>query len=125
MGRIFTVVAMVAAMVFVSVPGAFAAGATDQETRQAAGWGCGEAVGLPAGHCISPGTIEQFAKIAEKGLTFQVQMFDEAGDFLTAEVATFEPSADDRACPHDPESPDGTYWAFVEGVLWVCHHQPE
>ncbi|HUO45624.1 MAG TPA: hypothetical protein VM470_02190 [Acidimicrobiia bacterium] len=82
---------------------------------------CG-CVGLPDGHCISPGTLKNFANIVAKGLTFQLLVFDGDGDFLTAEIATFKASADNRPCPHDPDSPDGTYWPFVEG-LYVCHHQ--
>lgn len=100
-----------------------AAQASVQDTIDDAGWGCAAEVGLPAGHCISPGTVKNFDKIVAKGLTFQLLVFDENGDFLTAEIATFNASADSRPCPNDPESPDGTYWEFVPG-LYVCHHQP-
>lgn len=31
--------------------------------------------------------------------------------------------ADNRPCPHDPGSPDGTWWEVIPGV-YVCHHQP-
>lgn len=31
--------------------------------------------------------------------------------------------ADDRPCPHDPGSDDGTWWEIVPGVF-VCHHRP-
>ncbi len=31
--------------------------------------------------------------------------------------------ADDRPCPHDPGSPDGTWWEVVPGTF-VCHHRP-
>jgi hypothetical protein len=104
---------------------ALANGASVQETLDAAGWGCAAEVGLPAGHCISPGTVTRWpdALIATGG-TFQLLVFDESGSFRTAEIATFKASADYRPCPNDPESPDGTYWEFVPG-LWVCHHQPE
>ncbi|NNC80667.1 MAG: hypothetical protein HKN94_11010 [Acidimicrobiales bacterium] len=31
--------------------------------------------------------------------------------------------ADNRPCPHDPGSPDGTWWEVIPDV-YVCHHQP-
>lgn len=102
-----------------------AALASDQSNKIDAGWGCAEAVGLPAGHCISPGTVSNFGKIVANGGTFQLLVFDEAGNFMTAEIATFKSSADDRPCPNDTDArnTDGTYWEFVPG-LYVCHHQP-
>lgn len=123
--RLTMVLTLVAMMAGAMAPTALAKGATDQETVEAAGWGCAGAVGLPAGHCISPGTVKRWpdALIASGG-TFQLLVFDESGNFRTAEIATFKASADGRPCPNDPESPDGTYWEFVPG-LWVCHHQPE
>lgn len=97
-----------------------------QSTLEESEWGCGSAVGLPAGHCISPGTVENFGNIVDKGLTFQLLVFDVDGDFVTAESATFNPLADSRPCPHDsdPRNTDGTYWEFVPG-LYVCHHQSD
>ena len=121
MKRLITAVTLAAMLLVVTAPSALA---SDQSTKEAAGWGCGEAVGLPAGHCISPGTVKNFDKIAAKGQTFQLLVFDEEGNFLTAEIATFKASAADRPCPNDPEAaPDYTYWAFIPDVLWVCHHQ--
>ncbi len=111
------------ALLMTTVPTAFASDGTDQETKEAAGWGCAAAVGLPAGHCISPGTVANWPDIIARGGTFQLQVFDEYGNFVTAEIATFQ-DAERRPCPHDPESPDGAYWEFVSG-LWVCHHRPE
>jgi hypothetical protein len=123
--RIAMALTVAAMMIGVMVPTTLASGSTDLERHEAAGWGCAGAVGLPAGHCISPGTVKRWpdALIASGG-TFQLLVFDEAGNFRTAEIATFKASADGRPCPDDPESPDGTYWEFVPG-LWVCHHQPE
>lgn len=116
-----TVVAM---MVGAMAPAALAAGAT-QATMEAAGWGCGDAVGLPDGHCISPGTVKRWPDLlfTDNG-TFELLVFDANGDFVTAESATVK-SADSRPCPHDEESPDGTYWDFVDDFLYVCHHQSE
>ena len=120
MKRSITVAALAAALVLSVAPAALAAG--DQAQKEAAGWGCGAAVELPDGHCISPGTVRNFDRTAARGGTFQLLVFDEQGGFLTAEVATFK-DADDRPCPNDPESADGTYWDFVADTLWVCHHQ--
>ena len=107
------------------VPAVLASEGANQQTLEDAGWGCAASVGLPAGHCISPGTVKRWpdALIASGG-TFQLLVFDASGNFSTAEIATFKASADGRPCPHDPESPDGGYWEFVPG-LWVCHHQAE
>jgi hypothetical protein len=125
MRRLAMVLTLVGMMVGAMAPAALASGLTDQEQHVAAGWGCAGAVGLPAGHCISPGTVKRWpdALIASGG-TFQLLVFDQSGSFRTAEIASFKASSDGRACPNDPESPDGTYWEFVPG-LWVCHHQPE
>lgn len=125
MRRLIGVLALGGALIMGTVPQALAGGATDQEHKQAAGWGCAAEVGLPAGHCISPGTVAHWPDdIIAQGRTFQLQVFDQDGDFVTAEIATFEASADGRPCPHDPESPDGDYWEFVPG-LYVCHHRSE
>lgn len=122
--RKLTMVLAVATMMVVGLM-APAALASDQSTKQDAGWGCGSDVGLPDGHCISPGTVTNFDKTVDKGLTFQLLVFDQDGEFLTAEIATFKASADSRPCPHDPDprNTDGTYWEFVPG-LYVCHHRP-
>lgn len=112
-----------AAMLLVST--AVPALAQEQSTKKDAGWGCAADVGLPPGHCISPGTVQRWDQIVDRGLTFQLQVFDAAGSFLSAEIATFKASADSRPCPHDTDARniDGTYWEFVPG-LYVCHHQP-
>lgn len=125
MRRLFVVLALASALVMTAVPSAFAAGGSDQAKLEAAGWGCAAAVGLPAGHCISPGTRAHWPdEVFAKGNTFQLLVFDANGKFVTAEIATFQASADGRPCPHDGESPDGNYWEFIPG-LWVCHHRSE
>jgi hypothetical protein len=124
MRRLAMAMTMAAMLVLTTASAALAGGGTDQAKKEAAGWGCAAAVGLPGGHCISPGTRAHWPDdIIAKGRTFQLQVFDENGAFLTAEIATFKASADGRACPHDPKATDGTYWEFVPG-LYVCHHQP-
>ncbi len=125
-GRLGMVLAAAAMMVGAMAPTALAGGATVQETLDAAGWGCAAEVGLPDGHCISPGTVARWpALLSTDNGTFQLLVFDEDGNFVTAEIATVKTSADNRPCPHDEESPDGTYWDFVADFLWVCHHQSE
>ncbi len=122
--RRFAMTMTVAAMMTGALaPTAFARGITDQARKEAAGWGCAAAVGLPAGHCINPGTVANFGKIVANGGTFELLVFAEDGSFLTAESATFK-DATNRPCPHDGEAVDGTYWQFVPG-LWVCHHRSE
>lgn len=120
MRRRFVVVGLLFSLVVLGV--APAALASDQSTKEAAGWACGESAGLPPGHCISPGTAKNFAKIAAKGGTFLIMVYDGEGNFISSEGATFKASADSRPCPNDPESPDGTWWSPVPG-LYVCHHQ--
>ena len=125
MRRLSITLSAAALMLAALAPVTVAGGTTDLARAEAAGWGCAAAVGLPAGHCISPGTRTRWpdALIASGG-TFQLRVFDGSGSFRTAEIATFKSSADGRPCPNDPESPDGSYWEFVPG-LWVCHHQSE
>jgi len=124
MRRLISVLVLGSTLVMAVAPAVLADATTDQQRIEAAGWGCAEAVGLPAGHCISPGTVAHWPDdiIARSG-TFQLLVFDESGNFVTAEIATFQDAAG-RPCPHDEESPDGYYWEFVPG-LWVCHHQSE
>lgn len=119
--RLATLVTVATMMLGVTAQAALAG---EQSTKEAAGWGCAAAVGLPDGHCISPGTVANFDKIAERGLTFALLVFDANGDFVTSEIATFDESADRRPCPHDTDArnTDGTYWEFVPG-LYVCHHR--
>ncbi len=124
--RLAMVLTVGAMLVGATAPTVLANGATDQETIEAAGWGCAASVGLPAGHCISPGTVKRWPDLlSTNNGTFQLLVFDENGNFVTAEIATVKTSADGRPCPHDAESPDGTYWDFVDDFLWVCHHQSE
>lgn len=125
MRRFIGALALSSMLVLATVSTTLAGGGSDQAKKEAAGWGCGAAVGLPGGHCINPGTTAQWpVGIFAKGATFQLLVFDEDGNFVTAEIATFQASADGRPCPHDPLSPDGGYWEFIPG-LWVCHHRSD
>lgn len=120
MRRMMIVSALVALVLALVAPAAMGSALSDKED---AGWACGAAAGLPPGHCISPGTAKNLAKTAAKGGTFLIMVYDPvSGDLLSSETATFDEGADDRPCPNDPESPDGTWWSPVPG-LYVCHHQ--
>ncbi len=78
-----------------------------------ANWICGpvESGGMsPPDHCING---------SSKSDTFTILVFEDG--VFRAELGSFNPKADSRPCPHDPDSPDGTYWSPVPG-LYVCHH---
>ncbi|MBI2763229.1 MAG: hypothetical protein HYX54_05700 [Chloroflexi bacterium] len=124
--RLAMAMTVAAMMVGAMAPAALAAGgATDLQRAEAAGWGCAGAVGLPDGHCISPGTVARWPDLLfTPNGTFELRVFDANGNFVTAESATVK-FADNRPCPHDEESSDGTYWDFVDNFLWVCHHRSE
>jgi hypothetical protein len=75
-------------------------------------WLC-HADGFPApSHCEN---------IRSKGQTGLILVFspDERGPAEGVSDAT----ADSRPCPHDPGSPDGTWWEVVPDT-YVCHHRP-
>jgi hypothetical protein len=115
--RRIVVLSVVTAMLVVgAIPVASAQGLT-QEKLENAGWACGGDADLPPGHCVNPG-----GGPGENLSTFTIMVFGEDGDFHSAEGATFQASADTRPCPHDDESPDGTWWSPFPG-LYVCHHR--
>ncbi len=113
--RMATVVAMSAVGVF-GAAGVSAAAGPPIEVIDAKDdvWGCfgDEGVMLPPHHCINK---------KSQGKTGIILVFppDDRGP---AEGVS-DASADDRPCPHDPDSPDGTWWEPVPG-LFVCHHKP-
>jgi len=128
--RLAMILAVVAMTLGAMAPAALASPTSAYDQKVAVGWGCADAVGLPAGHCVNPAVAKDFGTIIDTGIatgkgTFQLLVFDDAGSFVTAEIATFMTSADSRACPNDDESPDGSYWAFIPGILYVCHHRSE
>ena len=75
------------------------------------GWICGSAEGLVDNHCLN---------IKSEGTVKNIKVFlpDPRGP---QEGLSFDPKFDDRPCPHDEGSPDGTWWEFAPG-MWVCHH---
>ena len=75
-------------------------------------WLCHED-GFPApSHCTN---------IRSKGATGLIRVFPPDDRGPAEGVAG--PEADSRPCPHDPGSPDGTWWEVLPGVF-VCHHRP-
>lgn len=78
-------------------------------------WGCAgdPGVALPPAHCIN---------LKSKGNTGVIKVFEPDARWPVEGVST-DPKSDSRPCPHDPGSPDGTWWSPVPG-LWVCHHKP-
>ncbi len=75
------------------------------------GWICNADEGLVDNHCLntnSSGTVGNIKVFAP----------DPRGP---QESISFDPRVDERPCPHDAGSPDGTWWEFAPGV-WVCHH---
>ena len=103
-----TVVVLTMAFATLSAP---AQAAPDYDTFDAKdGWICGAEEGLVDGHCLN---------VKSKGKTWNIKVFEEG--LGPQESASTDPKADLRPCPHDPSSPDGTWWEFAPG-LWVCHH---
>ena len=72
---------------------------------------CGAAEGLVDNHCMN---------IKSQGNVKNIKVFspDPRGP---QESASFDSKVDNRPCPHDAGSTDGTWWEFAPG-LWVCHH---
>jgi hypothetical protein len=75
------------------------------------GWICGTNEGLVDNHCLN-------ARSRGKALNIKVFAPDPRGP---QESASFDAKFDDRPCPHDSGSDDGTWWEFSDG-LYVCHH---
>lgn len=103
------------------VPAVVSADGFSQDKLDDHGWICGAEADpdLPPGHCVNPGTGHG------PGTTFQIMVFDGTGHFHSAEVASVHPKAGERPCPHDDESPDGTWWnpPGTPPALQVCHHR--
>jgi hypothetical protein len=79
-------------------------------------WACEEEGGLPPEHCINA---------RSRGNTGVILVF-EPDPRGPQESISFDPRADGRPCPHDPDSDDGTWWSVSpdNGGPWVCHHRP-
>ena len=77
-------------------------------------WACEAEAGLPPNHCIN---------VNSKGNTGLIKVFYPDPRW-PQEGISFNPKADDRPCPHDPDAdPDGTWWSPLPGA-YVCHHLP-
>jgi hypothetical protein len=95
--------------------GAAAAVGPDQAVIEAtSAFVCEGDANLPANHC---------ANVRSRGNTGLILVFspDPRGP---QESFSFDPRADSRPCPHDPDAdPDGTWWQVPDGP-YVCHHKP-
>ena len=76
-------------------------------------WACEAEAELPPEHCIN---------VRSQGNTGIIIVLDD-DPRGPAEGISFDPKSDNRPCPHDPASPDGTWWSPFPGA-WVCHHKP-
>lgn len=104
-----------AAAVLTMTAGPALAGPDLDTIRASTAWTCwDEGAPVPPSHCINT---------RSKGNTGVILVFppDDRGP---AEGISFDPKADDRPCPHDPDSPDGTWWQPTPAPFWVCHHKP-
>lgn len=114
MRRMLTVVAAMAAFGLVSVGAALAEGPPQGPFDNNDGvWACEGEASLPPYHCIN---------VKSKGNTGVIKVFAPDARW-PQEGISFDPKSDTRPCPHDPSSPDGTWWEVLPGV-WVCHHRP-
>jgi len=114
MKRVVITVGLALAGAFAIVPVANAS--PNPETFDAnPAWFCqSEGAPLPPNHCLN-------TKSSGDTLNLKVLEPDPRGP---QESASFNPKADARPCPHDPDAdPDGTWWEAAPG-LYVCHHRP-
>ena len=109
MRRRLTILTTVFAMMLVA--GVAQASPSFDKFDEKDGWICGAAEGLVDNHCMN---------INSQGNVKNIKVF-EPDPRGPQESLSFDPKADDRPCPHDSGSPDGTWWEFNAGI-WVCHH---
>jgi hypothetical protein len=115
MKRMLLVVAIVGVMATVSAGAANAGGPNQAVFEQSSAWACESAAGLPPSHCVN---------VKSQGDTGNIKVFapDPRGP---QESLSFNPKADSRPCPHDPDAdPDGTWWQVPGDGPYVCHHRP-
>lgn len=110
MTRATSIVALALAVVLLTAPTALADPSIDTFDAKD-GWICGADEGLVDNHCMN---------VRSRGKALNIKVFspDPRGP---QESASFAETFDDRPCPHDSGSDDGTWWEFAEG-LYVCHH---
>ena len=115
-GSIGALVAMLLLTVGLAAPANAGGPPRDVFERNDGTWGCfgDEGAPVPPHHCIN---------IKSKGKTGLILVFPPDDRGPAEGIAG--PEADDRPCPHDPGSPDGTWWEPFPGAgFLVCHHQP-
>lgn len=92
---------------------AFAEGPPKEVFEKNDTWLC-DVVGPPE-HCIN---------VRSQGNTGLIMVFYPDPRW-PAEGISSDPKSDSRPCPHDPDSPDGTWWnPDGTNTFWVCHHKP-
>jgi hypothetical protein len=98
-------------MVMLSPGVASAAGPNQDVFERNSAWSC---EGLPPNHCIN---------VRGQGDTGVILVF-EPDPRGPQESFSFNPKADSRPCPHDPDAEDGTWWEVGPDGPYVCHHRP-
>jgi hypothetical protein len=74
-------------------------------------WQCGTDEGFVDNHCLN---------VRAEGNVLNIKVF-EPDPRGPQESASLDARFDDRPCPHDGGSSDGTWWEYAPG-LYVCHH---
>jgi hypothetical protein len=116
LGRLAATIVATLGLLAVTAMAADAAGPPKEVIQQTNAWGCEGEAGLPPDHCIN---------IRSQGDTGVILVFDPDPRW-PQESISFNPASDSRPCPHDPGSPDGTWWSVSDDNQgpWVCHHRP-
>lgn len=118
--RLFTTVAVTGAVTVATAGAALAVGPAEATVAATPAFACSPDAPAPPHHCMN---VRSQGKV---GLLLVVEP-DPRGP---AEGITFDPAFDDRPCPHDPDSSDGTWWQPIDPVtgetlpFYVCHHRP-
>ena len=115
MKRTTTTVATTLAALLLPAGAALAVGPDQDVIEATPAFACGPLdAPAPPLHCVN---------VRSQGDTGLILVF-EPDPRGPQEGISFNPRADDRPCPHDPDSPDGTWWQPTDDPFWVCHHRP-
>ncbi len=118
--RLLSTAAASGAIVVATAGTALAVGPAESTLGATPAFACSPDVPAPLFHC------QNVRSQGNMGLLIVVEP-DPRGP---AEGITFDDRFDERPCPHDPDSPDATWWQPTDrdgNVLpfYVCHHRPE
>lgn len=113
--KLFVMLATALGTIGLTATGAAAAPGSNQDVIDASpAFACEGDAGLPPAHCVN---------IKGRGDTGLILVFQPDAR-APQESFSFNPKADSRPCPHDPDAdPDGTWWQVPDGP-YVCHHKP-